>query len=70
LIALSIAIAVHCNGSIDFHVHYALNAGASRQEILETIGVAILMSGSPSMVFGCEALEALNQFEQAQDLPH
>jgi AhpD family alkylhydroperoxidase len=69
LIALSIGIAVHCNGCIAFHVHDALNAGANRQEILETIGVAILMGGSPSMVYGCEALAALDQFEAEQDLP-
>ncbi|GAA0859374.1 carboxymuconolactone decarboxylase family protein [Aliiglaciecola litoralis] len=72
LIALSIGIAVHCNGCIAFHVHDALQAGANRQEILETIGVAILMGGGPSMVYGCEALEALealNQFEVEQDLP-
>jgi len=69
LIALSIAITVRCNDSIDFHVHDALNAGASRQEVLETIEVAILMGGSPAMVYGCKALEALNQFEQEQDLP-
>lgn len=69
LIALSIGIAVHCNGCIAFHVHDALKAGANRQEILESIGVAILMGGSPSMVYGCEALEALDQFEADQDFP-
>lgn len=69
LIALSIGIALHCNGCIAFHIHDALKAGANRQEVLETIGVAILMGGSPSMVYGCEALEALNQFEKEQDLP-
>ncbi|WP_293749860.1 carboxymuconolactone decarboxylase family protein [uncultured Paraglaciecola sp.] len=50
LIALGIAIAVHCDGCIAFHVHDALNAGATRQETLEAIGVAILMGGGPSMV--------------------
>lgn len=69
LMALSIAIAVHCNGCIAFHVHDALKAGASRQEVIETIGVAILMGGGPAMVYGCEALEALEQFEKNQDLP-
>jgi AhpD family alkylhydroperoxidase len=69
LMALSIAIAVHCNGCIAFHVHDALKAGASREEIVETIGVAILMGGGPAMVYGCEALEALDQFEKNQDLP-
>jgi AhpD family alkylhydroperoxidase len=69
LIALGIAIAVHCDGCIAFHVHDALKAGASRQETVEAIGVAILMGGGPSMVYGCEALEALNEFEQEQNPP-
>ena len=48
LIALGIAITVRCDGCISFHVHDALEAGASDEEILETIGVAILMGGGPS----------------------
>lgn len=63
LIALAIGIAVHCDGCISFHVHDALGAGASRAEIVETIGVAVMMGGGPSVVYGCEALEALEQFE-------
>lgn len=63
LIALGIAITVRCDGCISFHVHDALKAGAARSEILETISVAILMGGGPSVMYGCEALEALNQFE-------
>ncbi|MBN1680925.1 MAG: carboxymuconolactone decarboxylase family protein [Anaerolineae bacterium] len=62
LIALGIAIAVHCDGCIAFHIHDALAAGASREEIAETIGVAVLMGGGPSVMYGCEALEALEQF--------
>ena len=63
LIALSIAITVRCNGCIAFHVHDALKAGASHDEIVEAIGVAVLMGGGPSAVYGSEALEALQQFE-------
>jgi AhpD family alkylhydroperoxidase len=63
LIALGIAIAVHCDGCIAFHIHDALAAGASREEITEAIGVAVLMGGGPSVMYGCEALAALEQFE-------
>ena len=65
LIALGIAITVRCDGCIAYHVHDALRAGATKQEILETIGIAILMGGGPAVVYGCEALEALDQFEAA-----
>lgn len=63
LIALGIAIAVRCDGCIAYHVHDALKAGATRPEISEAIGVALLMGGGPAMIYGCEALEALEQFE-------
>ena len=63
LISLGIAIAVHCDGCIAFHVHDALKAGATREAIIEAIGVAVLMGGGPSVMYGCEALEALEQFE-------
>lgn len=63
LIALAIAITVRCDGCISFHVHDALAAGATRQEIVEAIGVAVLMGGGPSVVYGAEALDALVALE-------
>ena len=62
LMALGIAITIRCDGCIAFHVHDVLISGASSEEILETIEVAILMGGQPAVIYGCEALEALNQF--------
>ena len=62
LIALGIGITTRCEGCIAYHVHDAIRAGATRQEILETIGVSIMMGGGPAVVFGCQALEALDQF--------
>lgn len=62
LVALGIAIAVHCDGCIAYHVHDALEAGATREEILETIGVAVLMGGGPSAVYGADARRALEEY--------
>lgn len=62
LISLGISITIRCDGCIAFHVHDALKAGASKEEITETIGVAILMGGGPSVMYGVEALDALKQF--------
>jgi len=66
LIALAIAISIRCEGCISFHICDAIKAGASRKEIMETIGVAIFMGGEPSVIYGAEALDALEQFEQAE----
>jgi AhpD family alkylhydroperoxidase len=65
LIALGIGIAARCDGCIAYHVHDALRAGATRKEIVEAIGVAVLMGGGPAAVYGAEAFEALSQFESA-----
>lgn len=64
LIALGIAITVRCDGCISFHVHDAMQAGANKNEIAETVSVAILMGGGPSVVYGIEAMQALNQYEE------
>ncbi len=67
LISLGIAIAVHCDGCIAFHVHDALKAGATKEDILETIGVAICMGGGPALVYGGEAMQALEQFKASKE---
>lgn len=63
LIALGIAVAIRCDSCVAFHVHDALKVGASRAEILETLGVAIMMGGGPAAMYACDAFEALEQFE-------
>jgi AhpD family alkylhydroperoxidase len=63
LMALGIAICVRCDGCIAYHVHDALKAGATREEIIETIGVAVMMGGGPATIYGCEAYEALDQYK-------
>jgi len=62
LMALAIGIAVQCEGCIAYHVHDAVAAGATRQELLETIGVAIMMGGGPAAMYAAHALDAIEQF--------
>ncbi|MEQ8967693.1 MAG: carboxymuconolactone decarboxylase family protein [Azospirillaceae bacterium] len=62
LIALAIAVAARCDGCVASHARAVLESGAERAEVAETIGVAILMGGGPSMVYGVEALRAYDQF--------
>lgn len=64
LIALGIAITVRCDGCITYHVHDAMKSGASENEIAETVGVAILMGGGPSVVYGIEAMQAVAQYKE------
>ena len=63
LMALAIAVAIHCEDCIAYHVHDAVKAGATRNEVLETLGVAIMMGGGPALMYACEAFDALQQYE-------
>lgn len=65
LMALGMAITAHCDGCIAYHVHDSIKAGASREEIMEAIGVAIMMGGGPALMYACEALEAVNQYRDS-----
>lgn len=56
LIALGIAIADRCEGCIVSHVNSCKKLGVTKQEILETVEVAIMMGGGPSTVYGGKAL--------------
>lgn len=62
LIALAIGITSRCDGCITLHVHAALSAGATREEVIDAIGVAVLMGGGPASVYAIEALDAVEQF--------
>jgi AhpD family alkylhydroperoxidase len=60
LIALSIGLAVRCENCIYAHVGAALNAGATREQILEAAGVAVLMQGGPTYTYLPRVTEALD----------
>lgn len=62
MMALAISIVVGCEGCIAYHVHDAIAAGTTRQELLETIGVGILMGGGPGSIYAAHALDAVEQF--------
>lgn len=62
LIALAISVCLRCEGCIALHMHDVLKAGATREEVADAIGVAVVMGGGPSVVYGSKALEALEQF--------
>jgi AhpD family alkylhydroperoxidase len=66
LIALGIAVAIRCDDCIAFHAKAAVERGASRDEILETLGMAIYMGAGPSVMYASHALEAFSQFAAAK----
>ncbi|NKX46349.1 carboxymuconolactone decarboxylase family protein [Roseicyclus persicicus] len=61
LIALAIAVSKQCVDCIGFHVKAAIRAGATRDEVAETINVCVLMNGGPGYMYGAKAIEAYDQ---------
>ena len=64
LIALAIAVAIHCDDCIAFHTSSALKAGATKEEILEMLGVAVFMGGGPALMFATHVIEAVEELQQ------
>jgi AhpD family alkylhydroperoxidase len=64
LIALGIAVAARCDDCIGFHVKAAMEHGATRQEIDETLGMAIYMGAGPSVMYASHAVDAFEQFDK------
>jgi AhpD family alkylhydroperoxidase len=61
LIALALGVASHCDGCIGFHTQTLAKLGATKEEIVETLGMAIYMGGGPSLMYAAEALSAFEQ---------
>ena len=60
LIALGIGMAMRCDPCINLHVQKSLEAGATREQILEAAGVAVMMQGGPTFTYLPKVVEALD----------
>jgi AhpD family alkylhydroperoxidase len=58
LIALAVTVAIRCDGCMAAHGRNAAIRGATREEVAEAIGVAIMLSGGPGTVYGPRAFDA------------
>ena len=63
LVALGIGLAVRCDGCIYVHAEKALRAGATREQIMEAAGVAVMMQGGPTYTYLPKLVEALDALE-------
>jgi len=64
LIALALAVAARCDGCIGFHADALVRLGATRQEVEETLGMAVYMGGGPSLMYAADAIAAYEQFQR------
>jgi AhpD family alkylhydroperoxidase len=60
LIALGIGIHALCDGCVAFHTKALVRLGATREEIAETVAMAVYMGGGPALMYGAKALDAFD----------
>ncbi|WMJ75791.1 MULTISPECIES: carboxymuconolactone decarboxylase family protein [unclassified Sedimentibacter] len=65
LISVGVAVYNRCEYCIVFHTYNALQAGATRKEIIEAAMVSVAFGGGPSMAYSSTVLkDSLDEFEK------
>jgi len=59
LIALAVAVSVQCDGCIVVHTDAALKNGATEEEIIEALGVAIQVKTGSALIYSTRVLDAM-----------
>lgn len=67
LVAVALSVASRCDPCIAFHVPAALRHGATRDEIMEVLSVAVMMGGGPSLMYAAHVIEAMEEALAAVD---
>ncbi|WP_048440292.1 carboxymuconolactone decarboxylase family protein [Caenimonas sp. SL110] len=62
LMALALGVAAHCDACIGYHMKTLVKLGVTRQEVDETLGVAVYMGGGPSLMYAANAIAAFDEF--------
>lgn len=58
LIALAVAVSLRCDGCITIHTDAAAKHGATKEEIVEALGVAIAVNAGAALVYSSRTLDA------------
>lgn len=63
LMAVSIAVAQHCQPCVNYHIEALLRAGGTRAELGDALAVAIQMGGGPALMYAGHALACWDALE-------
>lgn len=63
LISLAIGVVLRCDHCILWHVDAALEAGATHDEVIDALKIAVVMGGGPAQAYAVEAYETLQALE-------
>jgi AhpD family alkylhydroperoxidase len=60
LIALAVAVTLRCDGCITVHTDAAIKAGATKEEIIDALGVAVMVNAGATMVYSARTIDAFD----------
>jgi AhpD family alkylhydroperoxidase len=55
--ALGVAVSLRCDGCINAHTDAALQAGLSKDEVIDALGVAIMVNAGAALVYSARTIE-------------
>jgi AhpD family alkylhydroperoxidase len=58
LIALAVAVTVRCDGCIAVHTAAAIKQGATKEEIADSLGVAMAVNAGAALVYSARVMDA------------
>lgn len=69
LIALGVAVTRQCDGCITTHTTAALKAGATREEIVEALGVAVAVNTGAALIYSARVMDAFKTLSEPDAAP-
>jgi AhpD family alkylhydroperoxidase len=58
LIALAVAVTRQCDGCITMHTSAAMKNGATKEEVMDVLGVAIAVNAGAALVYSARVMDA------------
>jgi len=58
LIAIAVGVTRQCDGCIVTHIDAAIKHGATREEVMEALGVAIAVNAGAALVYSARVMDA------------
>jgi len=67
LIALGVGLSERCVPCMNLHIKACLEAGATREQVLEAAGAVVMMRGGPAFVHLPQVIQALDYLENTDE---
>jgi AhpD family alkylhydroperoxidase len=64
LVALAVSVTLRCDGCINAHTEAAVKAGASKEEMVEALSVAIMVNAGAALVYSARTMDAFDTYTQ------